>query len=114
VIEGQNVEGVRIVIGYGNSSLRGQVVSGDGSPISEGTQVFGSLRQLNQKTGKYRWIESIRPDVRGQFIIDGLMPGKYELQLFGNQGNAKQEINVVGSVTEVNVTLKKRERRNGR
>ncbi|HXI92288.1 MAG TPA: carboxypeptidase-like regulatory domain-containing protein [Blastocatellia bacterium] len=76
---GEEISGVRVVFGYGTGAIRGQVKVQDGD-IPAAAMMFLNIRRagtnqpLNMRT-------PTTPDSRGRFLIDGLLPGEYELSL---------------------------------
>jgi protocatechuate 3,4-dioxygenase beta subunit len=78
VREGEPITGVRLVVNYGNASLRG-VVEATGGTLPSGARFFVYLRNVNEDPGSSSSHVSAEVDARGQFVIDGLMPGTYEI-----------------------------------
>jgi hypothetical protein len=106
--EGEQVGGIRVVVAYGNGSIRGVVKFENGS-LPASVQMYVTLGKPGENPG------GIRPsqvDARGNFLMEGIPPGNYELslQMFG-QGAPKvqmpkREVNVQNSVvTDVMLTL---------
>ena len=76
--EGQQLEGVRIVLQYANASLRG-VIEIENGPFPENGR-FGVRLKLagsEDRMGADDFYAQV--DARGQFVIEGLVPGNYEL-----------------------------------
>lgn len=72
---GEQISGVRVVVTMGTIMLRGEVkVIGGNLPLN---RFFISLR----KSGPNLTGSSAQVDARGQFAIENLMPGEYELIL---------------------------------
>lgn len=75
---GEQISGLKIVLGYGSGVIRGTVkVEGGTLPASSRLMVQcvrndGANRQL-------RYIQPVFPDIRGRFAIEGLFPGEYAL-----------------------------------
>jgi hypothetical protein len=112
--EKENVTGVRIIATYANASVRGTIEVENGTvPANAHFSVW--LTKLGEEPGSPNFSPhvSTQVDARGQFTIEGLMPGTYELNaglyLPGFRGETpykKQEIVVTnGVVTNVTVTL---------
>lgn len=104
---GEQVRGVRIVLLYGNSSVRGavKVVGGTLSDYSGLLLVINPL----QKDRTLRLGPPTRIDSRGAFIFEGLPAGEYELSIHG-QANGKtirpvSEKVIVGYGTESDIVL---------
>ena len=106
--EGEQVGGIRVVVAYGNGSIRGVLKFENGS-LPASVQVYVRLAKPGDNPG------AIRPsqvDARGNFLMEGIPPGNYELSLniFG-EGTPrlqlpKREVNVQnGVVTDVMLTL---------
>jgi hypothetical protein len=105
---GENVSGVRIVLSYGTGSIRGEVKLENG-PLPQGGRLAVSVKKMGDTGSSYR---PYNVDARGHFLIEGLSPGSYELNVIVNTPGRptsppiKQTINVTeGSVTNVDVTL---------
>ncbi|MCI0489972.1 MAG: carboxypeptidase-like regulatory domain-containing protein [Blastocatellia bacterium] len=74
---GETVSGVRVVMMYGNARIRGQVkVEGDSPPA---TIRYRILFQRLDEPRQPSYNRAIETDDRGRFLIDGLIPGEYEL-----------------------------------
>ncbi len=77
---GQDVTGLKVVLGYGSGSVRGQVnVAGGALPA--GT----SLKAFIRRAGSYASTSGFtaQVDARGSFVFEGLPAGSYELILGG-------------------------------
>ncbi len=106
--DGEQVGGIRIVVAYGNGSIRGVVKFENGS-LPASVQVYVRLSKPGENPGALR---PSQVDARGNFLMEGIPPGNYELSLnvFG-EGTPrlqlpKREVNVQnGVVTEVIFTL---------
>lgn len=75
----EEISGVKVVFGYGTGAIRGQVQI-EGGEIPPGAMMFMSL----QRSGANQPQQNRRPpvpDSRGRFVVDGLLPGEYELSL---------------------------------
>jgi len=75
---GEEISGVKIVFGYGTGAIRGQVKV-EGGDVPAAAMMYLSLRRagINQPLN----MRNPTPDSRGRFLIDGLLPGEYELSL---------------------------------
>jgi Carboxypeptidase regulatory-like domain len=74
---GQQVTGVRAVLTYSQLKLRGELKI-VGVDLPEGLRFRVSARSLDQS---FQSIPSANVDARGQFVIENLLPGEYELRL---------------------------------
>ena len=74
VRSGDNINGLRIVLGAGSSILRGEVKI-EGGPL-EGVNLYVMYRSTN---GNPHSFYRAGLDARGHFVIKGLAPGDYEL-----------------------------------
>lgn len=72
---GEQISGIRLVIGYGTGVVRGQV-SVTGGALPEGARLNVSAQRVGAATGGFGGAEI---DSRGRFSLEGLMPGEYEL-----------------------------------
>jgi hypothetical protein len=72
---GENVSGVRILLAYGSGVIRGQVKSEGGTLPSE-SMLFVSMTRDGVPSRA-----SAQVDSRGQFVIENLPAGTYELTL---------------------------------
>jgi hypothetical protein len=111
--EGEEVSGVRVVLAYGNATIRGSVEITNG-PIPPGARFYVGLRNIGDDLVSSSLINSaVDVDARGQFVIEGVFPGTYEISttIWGVDGRTvfsekKQQIAVTaGSVTNVTVSL---------
>jgi hypothetical protein len=76
VASGEQITGVRVVVGYGAGVIQGRVVV-TGGALPPGTRLTVSIRSLNS-AGQNR---PAQVDASGQFRIEGLLPGSYEVRL---------------------------------
>jgi hypothetical protein len=75
---GAQVTGVRLVLIYGSLTLRGEVkIVGDVVPA--GQKFYAQASRVDRPTQDSR---SGEVDVRGQFVIENLTPGEYEVRVF--------------------------------
>ena len=109
VKDGEQVTGIRVVLAYGNATLRG-VISFDNGELPNGARFFIRLTKGGQN------ISSVRPpqvDARGHFLIEGLPAGTYEVHasVGGIPGippprAVTREVNVQdGVITDMTITL---------
>jgi protocatechuate 3,4-dioxygenase beta subunit len=107
--EGDQITGVRIVVSYGTASVRGTVNIVNGT-LPPGTRMFARLTKPT--TTPPQQIATAMVDARGQFLLEGVPAGVYEVSVSTFTPNsktpvsAKREVNVMnGIVNEVSVTL---------
>ena len=108
VKDGEQVGGIRVVVAYGNGSIRGVVKPENGS-LPSSVQMYVRLA----KPGENPF--ALRPspiDSRGNFLMEGIPPGNYELRvMFSGAGSPrmpqpKHEVSVQnGVVTDVIITV---------
>jgi hypothetical protein len=73
---GENLSNIRVVVGYGNLTLRGEVkVVGGALPPHIG--IYVNLNRINESGGTL----GAFVDTRGQFTYTNLSPGEYEIHL---------------------------------
>ena len=75
--QGEDISGLRIVVGYADATIRGVVAIENGT-IPPNGRLFLWAKRTNDTSNNY--IDgSPKLDARGQFILDNLFPGAYEL-----------------------------------
>lgn len=73
----ETISGVRIVLAKGSGVIRGQVqVAGGALPEGWRMNVFANGESATGRSGGYANVDS-----KGRFVIEGLLPGEYELML---------------------------------
>jgi len=107
---GEQIAGVRLVVSYGNATVRGVVKLEDG-PLPAGTRVYVRIT----KDGETRPnTQSPEVDSRGHFIVQGLPGGLYyfEANIFfpgvmsRPRPPVRQQVNVLdGVVTDITITI---------
>jgi hypothetical protein len=75
IAQGETISGLRVVVAYGNGTVRGQVQT-KGSPFDT-----RKIYVLVRHTSVPRLAGSMEIDARGRFMIDGLPDGEYEITL---------------------------------
>ncbi|HAF24084.1 MAG TPA: hypothetical protein DCK93_14455 [Blastocatellia bacterium] len=106
----EQISGVKIVVSYGNSVVRG-VVKFENGPPPPNARVTARLVKPGDS-----WPSNLRPeevDARGHFVLEGIAAGSYELQVSAfipgsrtKQPSVSQPITVIeGGVTEVEVVI---------
>ena len=107
LLEGSNVTNLRLVIGYGNCTIRGQVILPAGLP--PGLMVMASALDTRRRE---EGSQGVQVDTRGKFVIENLSAGEYDVvvSVFPTQSNSgptlsgKQTV-TVGDGAEANVTI---------
>ncbi len=86
---GEQVAGIRIVVGYGSAIIQGRVVV-TGGTLPPGARLMVSARSLSAAAatgpGGFGGGNSARVEADGQFRIENLLPGSYEVRLTGSLG----------------------------
>ena len=78
VREGEQVNDVRVFVGYGKGVIRGQVKVESGEfPDLSGLAISAKRKGDTMGSGYKR----CAVDIRGNFVLEGLAPGEYELSL---------------------------------
>src|SRR5258705_9734371 len=75
--EGEQITGVRVVVSYGNATLRG-VVNIENGPLPEGSRIYVRLAKPGDISS------NLMPppvDARGHFLMEGLPAGVYDLSV---------------------------------
>lgn len=112
VKEREHITGLRLVVQFGNASLRGKIEVQNGTlPADARFYVWG--RRLDEDVSPLYAGTTVRPqvDARGQFVLDGLTPGTYELVsgIFLTSAKvsypAKNQQVVVTAGTTTNITI---------
>jgi protocatechuate 3,4-dioxygenase beta subunit len=113
ITPGAEITNIRIVLEYGNGSIRGEVRAENGA-LPEGSRLFVMLQKPGEDENA-RPVAYTQPDTRGRFILEGLATGDYQILVRamlpsvsgrGRLVNAKQSVTVSSGVeTEANVTL---------
>jgi hypothetical protein len=82
VSPGEDVDGIRVIVGYGTGIIRGVVTLTDGGSLDEWRmQVSARLASPSVAT----WNRYSDVDGRGQFIIEGLVSGEYQVVVTGSK-----------------------------
>jgi hypothetical protein len=106
--EGEQVTGLRVIIAYGNATLRG-VVTFENGVLPAGGRILVRIEKAGETASN---IQPVSVDARGHFIIEGLPGGLYEFSVFVSSPGAKprppikQQVNLQdGVVTDVTVSV---------
>lgn len=97
VKDGEQISGLRLVIAYGNATLRGVVRIENGTLPPEG-RISARLSRPGESTGM-SMMPPPQVDARGHFILEGLPAGTYELIVSVNMGIPGQVRTVKQTVT---------------
>ncbi|HMV84614.1 MAG TPA: carboxypeptidase-like regulatory domain-containing protein [Blastocatellia bacterium] len=79
IVSGQQVTGIRVVVGYGTGVIQGKVILAGGA-IPPGTQLMVTARSLNSAAGGGQ-NRPAQVDAGGNFRIEGLYSGSYEVRV---------------------------------
>jgi len=97
---GEQVTGVRVVLVYGTLAIRGEfrIVGG---ALPAGYRFFASARRVDQPAQNQPGAEI---DARGQFVIENLPPGEYEIRVapFFNPDGQQLSPNFTRLISSVN------------
>ncbi|HEY0077513.1 MAG TPA: carboxypeptidase regulatory-like domain-containing protein [Pyrinomonadaceae bacterium] len=107
--QSEQVTGVRVVVGYGNGVIQGQVKIENGV-LPPDARVFVAARRLTGEASPHQGQSFQHVDVRGRFTLENLMPGEYEvtMQAFAQGGRVRHELKqrvTVGAAGETNVNF---------
>lgn len=80
VASGEQVTGVRVVVGIGTGAIQGRVVI-TGGVLPAGTRLTVTARSLNSSGGAGGQNRPAQVDATGNFRIDGLLSGSYEVRI---------------------------------
>lgn len=83
VASGEQVAGIRVVVGYGTGVIQGKVVimNGANGALPAGTRLTVTARALNSSTGGGGQNRPAQVDAGGNFKIEGLYSGSYEVRV---------------------------------
>ncbi|HEY0365311.1 MAG TPA: hypothetical protein VGC73_02490 [Pyrinomonadaceae bacterium] len=107
--DGEHLTGIRVVLSYGNATLRG-VVNVENGPLPPGARIWVNLFKAGERPG------NIRPspvDARGHFLMEGIPAGTYEVRAtvveapqVASPRVAKREITLQdGVITDVTLSI---------
>jgi Carboxypeptidase regulatory-like domain len=99
--DGENLSGLRIVVGFGTGVIRGEVKFADG-PLPEGFHAFIMARRVGDSAPQNAFAQI---DGRGRFLLEDLLPGEYELRLDGGRSKPITKTVSVTNENETQVTL---------
>lgn len=87
VASGETVTGVRVVVAFAAGVIQGRVVVSGGT-LPPGARLNVSARQVNSTAGGGG--NNARLEANGQFRIENLLPGTYEVRVTANVGGGGQ------------------------
>ena len=105
--DGEQLTGIRVVLVYGNATLRG-VVNLENGTLPAGARIFVRITKPGEKVSNLR---SPQVDARGHFMVEGLQPGAYEVHASvtipqTRVNTVKREVNLQdGVITDVTITI---------
>ena len=113
--EAEQATGVRFVLNYGSGAIRG-VVKVESGTLPENAVITVSLRKLGGDESLSPGSSAAPVDVRGQFFVEGLIPGTYEVNavIYIREpqnafrpvgGGTKQQVVVTDGATNVTLTV---------
>ncbi|HKQ09018.1 MAG TPA: carboxypeptidase-like regulatory domain-containing protein [Blastocatellia bacterium] len=91
---GENLTGLRLVVGFGTGVIRGEVKFADG-PLPAGFRAFVTVRRVGDSPPQNAFAQV---DARGHFVVEDLLPGEYTL----TAGSRSKPVNKTVSVTNDN------------
>jgi len=104
IAAGENISGVRIVVGIGTGVIRGELKIPDGT-LPEGVRLFVTARRAGDSNPQNQY--SAYCDARGRFVLENLMPGDYEISAGSSvaaDGPAAAPVRFQGGRKSVSVT----------
>jgi 5-hydroxyisourate hydrolase-like protein (transthyretin family) len=108
VKDGEQVTGVRVIVGYGTATLRGAVNIENG-PLPADARIFVRLTKPGENAS---YLRPPQVDARGHFLIEGIPAGMYELSATIFRQNSKPSKPVKrdvslsdGTITDVTLTI---------
>jgi len=105
--DGEQLTGVRVIVTYGNATIRGVVKLENGS-LPDGGRIILRVSKPGETLPNFR---GATVDARGHFLVDGLAAGTYKLtaSVITNTPpprSTKKEVTVTdGDVTEITITI---------
>ncbi len=112
----EKITGLRLVVRYGNASIRGVLKLPNDAALTANARFYVSLKKINEPVRQLEQSGSDRSaevDARGQFIVEGLLPGTYEVtaQCYipnepqGQMLSGKQQVTVTEGIVNITVIL---------
>lgn len=115
----EQISGLRLIVHYGNASIRGVLKLDNDEPLPANVKFFVSLRKIGEPVRQFDqsgFNRSAEVDARGNFVADGLLPGTYEVMAESFSPNephgqllvGKQQVTVTeGGAVNITVTLQR-------
>jgi hypothetical protein len=115
--ERDQISGLRLIVHYYDASIRGVIKVDNDAPLPANAKFYVSLKRVGEPVRQFDESSSYRStevDARGQFVVEGLPPGTYEVTAqshFTNEPRGqmligKQQVTVAeGGVVNITVTL---------
>ena len=100
VKDAEQVTGVKVFVGYGTATIRGVVKIENGS-LSANGRIYVYLMRPGEENSNFRWI---MVDDRGNFLVEGVPPGQYEVNVSVMDGRVRKSVKQPVSVTDGVVT----------
>jgi protocatechuate 3,4-dioxygenase beta subunit len=120
VKEGETIGDVRMVVVYGNASIRGAIELTN-NPLPPSARFYVWLRSVSDDPANPSMNAPGEVDARGQFLIEGLMPGTYEVTggVVNNEptrtmllgAKTQQVVVTAGSVNNITLSVELKENR---
>ncbi|HXQ73507.1 MAG TPA: carboxypeptidase-like regulatory domain-containing protein, partial [Pyrinomonadaceae bacterium] len=98
--DAEQVTGVKIFVGYGTATIRGVVKIENGSLSSNG-RIYVQLTKPGEENSYFRWI---MVDDRGNFLVEGVPPGQYDVNVSVMDGKVRKSVKQTVTVTDGVVT----------
>src|SRR5262249_40180169 len=93
----EDITGVKLIFTYGTGAIRGQV-SVEGGESTSSTMMFLNLRRAGSKENVNNTNSVV--DARGRFVVSGLSPGDYELNLYYQSRAPSPDNHAQGAITK--------------
>jgi hypothetical protein len=104
----EQIAGIRVIVTYGNGSIRGVVKVENGTLPPGGRLIIQPTKPGDPQAN----VQAVAADSRGHFLIEGLAAGDYEVRVIAyvpgsrTKESARQVVSVSdGAATEVIVTI---------
>ena len=98
--DAEQVTGVKVFVGYGTATVRGVVQIENGS-LSANGRIYVQLTRPGEEFSYLRWITV---DDRGNFLVEGVAPGQYDVNVSVMDGRVRKSVKQSVSVTDGGVT----------
>ena len=113
----EQISGLRLIVHYYNASIRGVLKVDNDASLPANAKFYISVKRIGEPVAQFDESGSNRSaavDARGQFVVEGLPPGTYDVTAYSHspnqpQGQAfigRQQVTVTeGGVVNITVTL---------